>query len=97
MAINGTAIKNPDAMPVNFQAELLFCSVLQPSDQPTPQQVLAAVLASWQAHQEKPQECTAELADDYGDHPELACTRMRWCLQMVADVQANAQMVAYAA
>ena len=93
MAMTGAAVLTPDAMPVNFQAELLFCSALQPSDQPTPQQVRAAVLATWQAHEDKPQECTAELADDYGDHPELACERMRRCLQMVA----GAQLVACAA
>ncbi|MBO3750121.1 hypothetical protein J5X84_28905 [Streptosporangiaceae bacterium NEAU-GS5] len=71
-------------LPANLLAEVLFCSILQPSDQPTPQQVRAAVLAAWHAHHDEPLECTAQLAADYGDNPELACARMRWCIQMVA-------------
>ena len=82
MTAQGTATVHRDLMPVNSLAEVLFCSALQPSDQPTPQQVRAAVEASWQAHHEQSQECTADFAADYGDNPELACARMRWCLDM---------------
>ncbi|MBO3749864.1 hypothetical protein J5X84_27605 [Streptosporangiaceae bacterium NEAU-GS5] len=80
-----TASVQRDTVPDNSLAEVLFCSPLQPSDHPTAQQVQAALLASWHAHHEQPLECTAELAADYGNDPELACTRMRWCLQMVAE------------
>ena len=89
MAINGTALNETAdvqlvILPEDFLAEVLFCSALQPSDQPTPQQVRDAVLASWHAHHDEPQECVEQLAADYGNHPELACARMRWCIQMAA-------------
>jgi hypothetical protein len=84
MAANGTAEIQLDVVPKNLVAEVLFCSALQPSDHPTPQQVRAAVLDCLRAHHDEPWQCTAQLAAAYGHHPELACARMRWCLQMVA-------------
>ncbi len=64
-----------------LQAEGLFCSVLQPSDATTPalvrDTVHAVVFAVGQA------EVEARVAQEFGDHPEAACRRMRWCVAEV--------------
>ncbi|MFB9881935.1 hypothetical protein ACFFMN_28760 [Planobispora siamensis] len=65
-------------------AEVLFCSPLQPSDRPTVHEVRQAVEAVWDAYDAPEQMCVAQLAADYGRHPELACARMRWCRGTVA-------------
>src|SRR3954467_12898588 len=73
-ALHGTAFDETadfvaEVVPDGLLAEVLFCSALQPSDQPTPRQVREAVLTSWHAHHDEPQECIAQLAADYGNHP----------------------------
>ncbi|MFB9894714.1 hypothetical protein [Planobispora takensis] len=65
-------------------AEVLFCSPLQPSNRPTVHEVRQAVEAVWDACEAPEQTCVAQLAADYGRHPELACARMRWCQGIVA-------------
>jgi hypothetical protein len=42
------------------------------------------VRASLQAHSNNARLCACELAQAYGDYPEIAVTRMRWCLDAVA-------------
>jgi hypothetical protein len=65
-------------------AGALFCSPLRPESHPNPDQVRAAVRASLQAHSNNARLCACELAQAYGDYPEIAVTRMRWCLDAVA-------------
>lgn len=65
-----------------IQAEAVFVSDLQPSDQPTPDQVAAAVYASLAACGGATG-CAAGVAAEYGEHPETAVPRMRWALSLV--------------
>jgi uncharacterized membrane protein len=64
------------------EAEALFASSLQPSDRPTSAQIRAAVATTLNA--QGAAGCAAHLAAEYGDHPELAASRMRWALAIVA-------------
>ncbi|GGM59914.1 hypothetical protein GCM10012275_33780 [Longimycelium tulufanense] len=66
-------------------AEALFCSPLRPADHPSPDQVRAAVRASLLAHSNDPGLCACELAQAYGEYPEITVTRMRWCREAVAE------------
>ena len=64
-----------------FYAEALFCSPLQPSERPTSEAVRAAVeeaVHGWRLAMHTP--CVAQ---EFGDHPELAAERMQWCLAAV--------------
>lgn len=65
-------------------AEALFCSGLRPEKLSTPDQVREAVRASLAAHHNDTNLCACELAQAYGDYPEIASTRMRWCREAVA-------------
>ncbi|HEY9418048.1 MAG TPA: hypothetical protein VIQ30_25085 [Pseudonocardia sp.] len=65
-------------------AQALFCSGLRPDPQPTPDQVRDAVRTSLAAHDNDTSLCACELAQAYGDYPEIASTRMRWCCEAVA-------------
>jgi len=42
------------------------------------------VHASLLAHRNDPSFCACELAQAYGDYPEIAAPRMRWCRDAVA-------------
>jgi len=63
-------------------AEALFASALQPSDQPNAEQVSAAINASLRQHGGL-RGCSALRATEYGDHPETASERMRWARLLV--------------
>ena len=62
-------------------AEALFVSNLQPSDQPTIEQVAVAALGSLLQHGGV-SGCAGICAAEFGDHPETAPARMRWALAM---------------
>jgi len=64
-------------------AQALFCSGLRPDKFPAPDQVREAVRASLAAHDNDASLCACELAQAYGDYPEIASTRMRWCREAV--------------
>ncbi|MCP2259027.1 hypothetical protein LX15_002728 [Streptoalloteichus tenebrarius] len=66
-------------------AEALFCSPLRPEDRPSPDQVRDAVRASLRAHSGDPSTCACELAQAYGEYPEITVARMRWCREAVAE------------
>jgi hypothetical protein len=66
-------------------AEALFVSSLQPSDEPDPFQVDAAVTAALLLHGSDG--CAALMAQEFGDHPGLAAARMRWCLSLLERFQ----------
>jgi hypothetical protein len=63
------------------RSEALFVSSLQPSDNPGAEQVLQAVARSVRAFGSRG--CAARVAQEFGDHPEIAVSRMRWARRVV--------------
>ena len=59
----------------------LFCSALQPSDAPTAAMVAAAISRAVQ--QFGIGGCAGRMAQEFGDHPDAAATRMRWVRQLI--------------
>jgi len=58
----------------------LFASVLQQSDRPSADVVAAAISA---AHEHLGLGgCVDRMAQEFGDHPETSCERMRWVSQL---------------
>lgn len=62
--------------PVHAQADALFASALQRSDEPSARQVRQAIAAVIGAYGRRG--CAARVAQAYGEHPETAVRRMRW-------------------
>ena len=60
----------------------LFCSGLQPSDAPTAGTVATAIRAAVQ--QFGIGGCAGRMAQEFGDHPDAAASRMRWVRQLLA-------------
>ena len=60
----------------------LFCSGLQPSDAPTAYMVAAAISRAVQ--QFGVGGCAGRMAQEFGDHPDAAASRMRWVRQLIA-------------
>jgi hypothetical protein len=65
------------------QADALFVSALQRSEEPSAEQVRRAVTAAVRAFGS--QGCAERVAQEFGDHPEAAATRMRWALRLASD------------
>jgi hypothetical protein len=65
----------------------LFASGLQPSDAPTAQTVTQAINRA--IRRLGVRGCVARMAQDFGDHPDAAATRMRWARQLAAWPQAS--------
>jgi hypothetical protein len=59
-----------------FQADAVFVSGLQRRDEPSVGQVRQAVLAAIRAF--GCSGCAGRVAQEFGDHPETAASRMRW-------------------
>ena len=70
------------------RCEALFASGLQRSDAPTPE-ALAEVI-SRTVRQFGIAGCLSRMAQEFGDHPEAAMSRMRWIRQLVSGVYAPA-------
>ena len=66
------------------RADALFASVLQISDAPSAVQVILAIDAATSALGDLG--CAARVAQEFGEHPETAVTRMRWAREEVAFV-----------
>ena len=66
------------------RADALFASVLQVSDAPSAVQVIQAIDAATSALGDLG--CAARVAQEFGEHPETAVTRMRWAREEVAFV-----------
>jgi hypothetical protein len=64
------------------QADALFASALQRSDDPSAVQVKQAIAAATRAFGDLG--CAARVAQEYGEHPETAVSRMRWARTAVA-------------
>jgi hypothetical protein len=70
-------------------ANALFASSLQRSDRPNAAQVRAAIAAALSAFGDSG--CRARLAQEFGDHPEIAVPRMRWARATVACIIAGSE------
>lgn len=64
------------------RAEALFTTGLATGSRPALEAVETAIRATVRAHGGV-RGCAADVAAEYGDHPELAVPRMRWALEVV--------------
>ena len=64
------------------RADALFASALQCSDEPSAVQVRQAIAAA--SSELGDMGCAGRVAQEYGEHPETAVTRMRWARTAVA-------------
>ncbi len=83
MTEQATTMNAPDMTPDEL-AEVLFCSSLQPSQNPDPETVVEALSQSLRSHHGQIRECAEELAASYGKDPEITCLRMRWARTVIA-------------
>ena len=65
----------------------LFASGLQPSDAPTAETVTQAINRA--IRRLGVRGCVAQMAQEFGDHPDTAATRMRWARQLAVRPQAS--------
>ena len=65
------------------RADAVFASALQASQMPDAGQVHRAVAAA--VRQFGGRGCAALVAQEFGEHPELAAARMRWALQVATE------------
>jgi hypothetical protein len=66
----------------DVRADALFVSSLQRSDQPSTGQVRLAVAAAMRQFGDRG--CIGLVAQEFGEHPDLAAARMRWALHLTA-------------
>jgi hypothetical protein len=71
-----------DLSPDTARADALFASALQCSDEPSAAQVRQAIAAATSALGRVG--CAAQVAQEYGEHPETAAARMRWARMVAA-------------
>ena len=64
------------------RADAVFASALQISQRPDAGQVQSAATAA--VRRLGGRGCAAAVAQEFGEHPELAAVRMRWALQVAA-------------
>ena len=80
-------------MPGTFEAaraEALFASILQPSGSPSPDQVRRAVATTLRRLGVRG--CAAQMAGEFGEHPDTAVTRMGWALATIRTVYPTPSM-----
>jgi hypothetical protein len=65
----------------------MFCSGLQPSDAPTAGMVTTAISRAVQ--QFGIGGCAGRMAQEFGDHPDAAASRMRWVRQLITQEAAT--------
>jgi hypothetical protein len=63
------------------RAGALFLSALQPSASPGPDQIRRAVTTTLQRRGVRG--CAAQVAGEFGDHPDTAAARMSWALAAI--------------
>ena len=68
-----------------IQTDALFASPLQRSDEHTAGELRLAIAAALDAHGDTG--CAERVAQEFGDHPEIAVVRMRWARAMVAGLE----------
>jgi hypothetical protein len=64
------------------RCEALFASTLQPSDAPTADMVAEAITCTMRHLGIAG--CVRQMAQQFGEHPDLAAERMRWARQLAA-------------
>ena len=74
------------------RCQALFSSGLQPSDAPTADMVATAIVRAVQ--QFGIGGCAGRMAQEFGDHPDTAASRMRWVRQLIAQRPATRQHAA---
>ena len=74
------------------RCQALFSSCLQPSDAPTADMVATAIGRAVQ--QFGIGGCAGRMAQEFGDHPDAAASRMRWVRQLIAQRPAIWQQAA---
>jgi hypothetical protein len=82
-----TARRSPSEVASTFEAvraEALFASTLQSSDSPGTEQVRRTVSATLRRLGIRG--CAAQVAGEFGDHPDAAVARMTWALLAVRSV-----------
>ena len=70
------------------RCKALFVSALQRSDAPTPE--MLADMISHTVRRFGVAGCTSRMAQEFGDHPEAAASRMRWIRQLIGELLAPA-------
>jgi hypothetical protein len=60
----------------------LFASTLQPSDTSTADMIASAISRAVQRLGTRG--CAEKMAQEFGDHPDVAAERMRWARQLAA-------------
>lgn len=65
------------------RAEALFACDLQPSEHPPPGRVRRTVTDMLRRYGSV--WCAARMAEEFGDHPEVAAGRMAWAIRVVQD------------
>jgi hypothetical protein len=69
-------------------ADALFVSMLQRSDNASAGQVQQAITAAVRAYGGRG--CAERVAQEFGDHPEIAVVRMRWARAVAGEVLGSA-------
>lgn len=64
------------------RSEAVFASTLQPSDTPTADMIASAISCAVQRLGTRG--CAEKMAQEFGDHPDVAAERMRWARQLAA-------------
>ena len=77
----------------DLQADALFASALQPSDQLSVSQIRRAIAVALDAYGGAG--CAGRVAQEFGDHPETAAVRMRWARATVAALDGHQGGVGY--
>jgi len=70
-----------------LQTDAIFASALQRGDEPSAGQVRQAVAASIRAFGYSG--CAERVAQEFGDHPEMAVIRMRWARAVAREAFAD--------
>jgi hypothetical protein len=65
------------------RTEALFASPLQPSSAPDPATIAEAIQAAVRAFGTRG--CAARVAQEFGDHPDTAASRMQWVRSLLPD------------
>jgi hypothetical protein len=71
------------------RCEALFASGLQRSDCPDARAVTQAI--SRAVRELGTRGCASQMAQEFGDHPETACDRMRWVRQVISETVKSPQ------
>ena len=76
-------IRNDPSIAV-VRTDALFVSAVQRSDEPRAVQVREAVAAA--VRRFGPQGCAERVAEEFGDHPDIAAALMRWARRQIVQV-----------